>query len=1157
MVRTRRLAQVRDRVSRFNADHDAATVLAPEALAEVLALICSVPDPVADIEVTQAAGWLFWSRFAGRGSVEGESDLTTALGLLAPVYRRYPDGLPTLLRELFDRSPPAAPDGPALLARLGRLRYQEALGSSDAGTLDTAVELFRRAVAAAGRDHPEYGRCRSNLGSALLTRFEWAASPVDLVEAIEHAQAAVAGTGRDQPDRAGYLSNLGNALLTRFEQLGGEADLDAAIAAGQAAVTGWPDHPDRAAMVSNLDLALRTRSAYRERVADLDKMIEAARDAVGAPGRPGRAGRLSGFADALLVRFDRGGDQADLDEAVRARRDALAATAVDDPDRAGYLSALSNALCELHRRTGRREDLDEAVGLGRQALAQTPAGDPDRISYLSNLCNALRLLFERTGSAADVDEAIDAGRGAVAAAPRGDPDLAAYLANLGAALLSRFRQRGSQADLDESVDAVRKAVLATSAASPDRGMMLANLGGVLQVRFDSVRSRKDLDDAIGACREAVLATPRDHAGRGARLSNLGAALRSRVEITGDRADLDEAVAVSQDAVAAVPPDHPRRAPVLSNRALVLRERYDRTGSAADLAAAVDAARGAVAAAPPDHPDRAGYLANLGAALGARFARGGVRADLDEALAACRDGVAAEAAPPRVRAVAAARWGSLAAEAGQWQLAVAGFAAAVDLVARTVPRSLARRDQELLLAGMGGVGSDAAACCVRAGQVGYGVELFEQGRALLLSQALDSRTDLTALTEAHPGPAGRFTAVRAELDRATPGAAAAFDRLVGEIRELPGFDGFLRPPAARDLAPAQGHLVIVNVSRFGSHALILAADGEATAVPLPALTPDVVLTEVGEFLDAVDDTAARRRSTRAAGQRRVAQTLGWLWDAVAGPVLDRLGITGPPRTGEPWPRLWWCASGLLSFLPLHAAGHHETSSGAAPATVIDRVVCSATPTLRALAHARRAAVDTPRPGGDRAVVVAMPHTPGGLSSLPGTTAEAALVRQHFPGMVSTLTGAAAIHEAVLAALPGARWAHFSCHGHSDLADPSASRLLLTDHQIQPLTVVDVAGLRMDTAELAFLSACSTARPGARLADEAIHLASAFQLAGYRHVIGTLWPIGDQHAVDIADLIYPALASTGDVAGAVHAAGRRMRDGWPNHPSVWASHLHVGA
>jgi CHAT domain-containing protein len=158
----------------------------------------------------------------------------------------------------------------------------------------------------------------------------------------------------------------------------------------------------------------------------------------------------------------------------------------------------------------------------------------------------------------------------------------------------------------------------------------------------------------------------------------------------------------------------------------------------------------------------------------------------------------------------------------------------------------------------------------------------------------------------------------------------------------------------------------------------------------------------------------------------------------------------------------------------------------------------------------------------------------------------------------LTGPQATYEAVLAALPRARWAHFACHGAADPDDPSASHLLLADHQKRPLTVTEVARLRLDDAELAFLSACSTARPGRRLTDEAIHLASAFQLAGYRHVIGTLWPVNDRAAVAIADDIYTSIVTgTGDVAGAVHAATRKRRNRWADSPSVWASHIHVGA
>ncbi|WP_052914643.1 MULTISPECIES: CHAT domain-containing protein [Protofrankia] len=256
-------------------------------------------------------------------------------------------------------------------------------------------------------------------------------------------------------------------------------------------------------------------------------------------------------------------------------------------------------------------------------------------------------------------------------------------------------------------------------------------------------------------------------------------------------------------------------------------------------------------------------------------------------------------------------------------------------------------------------------------------------------------------------------------------------------------------------------------------------------------------------------------------------------------------------------MWWCVSGLLAFLPVHAAGHHHTRHDPAPVTVLDRVISSTTPTIRALIHARR-----PLPGaeGGRIVAVGMPRTPG-ASDLPGTAEEIRQLRERFPERVQPLGGDDATRGTVTAALPAARWAHFACHGQADLANPSASRLLLADHQQRPLTVVDVARLRLDSAQLAFLSACETARPGGRLADEVINLAAAFQLAGYRHVIGTLWPIGDQHAVEIADHIYTLLGTNGadadNVAVAVHTATRRLRDRWPHEPSVWAPHIHAGA
>jgi hypothetical protein len=209
-----------------------------------------------------------------------------------------------------------------------------------------------------------------------------------------------------------------------------------------------------------------------------------------------------------------------------------------------------------------------------------------------------------------------------------------------------------------------------------------------------------------------------------------------------------------------------------------------------------------------------------------------------------------------------------------------------------------------------------------------VELFEQGRGILLSQALDTRTDLTALTEQHPSLAARFTALRDDLDQAasparTPAAtpagtartaagdhaevarqdterrratAAAFDQAITEIRGLPGFHGFLRPPPLTELltAATEGPVAIVTVSQLGSYALIMTNSGVLDPVPLTGLTPQTVHDQVDGFLAALDTWShADDPADRAAAGQRLDDALGWLWDELASPVLSRLGITSPP------------------------------------------------------------------------------------------------------------------------------------------------------------------------------------------------------------------------------------------------------------------------
>lgn len=142
------------------------------------------------------------------------------------------------------------------------------------------------------------------------------------------------------------------------------------------------------------------------------------------------------------------------------------------------------------------------------------------------------------------------------------------------------------------------------------------------------------------------------------------------------------------------------------------------------------------------------------------------------------------------------------------------------------------------------------------------------------------------------------------------------------------------------------------------------------------------------------------------------------------------------------------------------------------------------------------------------------------------------------------------------------AHFACHGN---ADTSIGTLLLSGLSLgngTKLTPAQLHSYRLEHAELAFLSACSTAEPHPDLPDESLHLASAFQLAGFRSVIGTLWVTSDSPR--IAQAVYSALTAGGtrppDTSAAVIVLNdtlRGIRDAFPAVPTRWAAHLHVGA
>jgi CHAT domain-containing protein len=87
------------------------------------------------------------------------------------------------------------------------------------------------------------------------------------------------------------------------------------------------------------------------------------------------------------------------------------------------------------------------------------------------------------------------------------------------------------------------------------------------------------------------------------------------------------------------------------------------------------------------------------------------------------------------------------------------------------------------------------------------------------------------------------------------------------------------------------------------------------------------------------------------------------------------------------------------------------------------------------------------------------------------------------------------------------------------------------------------------------------------DEVIHVASALQMIGFPHAIGTLWEVDDKTAVKVAGAFYKALmkginqqgrhSSHDAVAYALHEAVRELKESKSSDTIAWAPFIHLGA
>ena len=558
---------------------------------------------------------------------------------------------------------------------------------------------------------------------------------------------------------------------------------------------------------------------------------------------------------------------------------------------------------------------------------------------------------------------------------------------------------------------------------------------------------------------------------------LANALRERYIITEEPLDLDESIWAVQLAVQGIPSKHPDRCTMLSFWGSQLRDKYYTSKLQSDLDDGILLERQAVVLGDGDGPDQAELLLSLALSLWQRYDTTSSKSDLEECFSHLQSVLNTSNAITASRVNAGIAALCLYGIVGDWLQAYKTANATAPLIPKLTAQSLQNTDKQHIRHLIVGFHSRAAAVALNAGEGPLvALQFLEQGRGVIAASLEELRTDILDLRSKHPEMAEKFIRLKNTLDVPPSrnaflsdenigpssqvqtdqryNAGNEFDKLVIDIRRLPGFEDFLRAPSEEEIRNAArcGPIVVINVSTYRCDALLI-EQHQIRSLCLPHL-----------LKKDIDEKGYRRNLESP-------KVLAWLWDVIASPILDALGLTYPPLSNDDWPHVWWIPTGSLSHFPIHAAGRHSEFS---TDTVIDRVMSSYSSSIKAIISSRQS---TARENSlriqDQALLVAMQDTPGHSRLLYATKeieALQCLCRSMEIGILET----GRCKQEILTHLPNCKIFHFAGHGYTDEVDPSQSSLLLDDWNTDSFTVSTLLDMNLHERPpfLAYLSACGT-------------------------------------------------------------------------------------
>ncbi|KAJ7148497.1 CHAT domain-containing protein [Mycena crocata] len=882
--------------------------------------------------------------------------------------------------------------------------------------------------------------------------------------------------------------------------------------------------------------------------------------------------------------------------------------------------------------------LDDAILAFESAHVRLSRGHPDRWAVLANLAQLLSLRWARAGNAPDLDRAVELYKYHLVLAPHGDAQREAALGHLGNIMFLRFRRWGSFPDLDTAIAYQRERINLCTDSHPSRPKALDELGDSLCTRFVEMRNIKDIDESVISHRKALDLLPHNHPMRGQVASNLRSAISQRYDELGGRSDLDEMqetgswetldqrIESRRVKLTLCPPPHLSRGDALLDLAEALTDIYLRKRSAPYIGFADEAmlmfreastykysspiqcfktARIWAQRAHCCHHSTALEAYRIAIDLLPQLGPLGMDPFLrQKALSFRSSGMAYDAATAESRATEVLK---MTAVTPRDRSIILGLGPVVaSMLSFQSP-------QRRLRLGIAGLASDAMACAIGLNKNETALEFLEQGRSVFWFQELQLRTALNELLLVKHDLAQTATNILDQLQSASSrmptltathrspsesiydpeapaygGLSREWIRVVNDIRNVEGFEGFMRPKELlsdfRTIAH-RGHIIVLNAGSSSCDAMILCPDGSMQHVALDITLDDVthlaqLLRELpsstakvnnwlgplfgisglqfdgvlfedeadseeekedgkesisglqyesvlfGDEVDSEEKEGGKEkdgenfeRATESinrlkgrveqddndqASQRSNAAfglILRQLWETIVKPVIEAIGLK---KTTTP-PRVWWCPTGPLTLLPIHASGIYTEGE---TDCVSEYCISSYTPTMSAL-FTHRPPVAADATSTFKMSTVIEPGGSGHARRLPKIEEELSKIKAHVPKEWLTVLRHTS-PKAALEHLPDSSIVHFACHGTQDFKNSLDSGLVLAQGLLKISEIMSTlkGATESDTdrgrpLKLAFLSACETAKGDDKVPDESMHIAAALIFAGFQGVVATMW------------------------------------------------------